>query len=231
MKLTKLFSIFVILLLAAIPVLAENPVVEDQIAIRHANLDQMHYGLSMLGEGFVAYIAQIGGDTTKLQSILDDFNAKRDPLLNANTHAEINVHMDQARILIESFIAEYNTQITAKNGKPAEGLIKAFDNLNQHKDEYDAKIDNYWSVRKEKSIEIYDTQLSQAQEFVDWFKTQGYDTTKLQQILDSIDAKQPELIAAIDERNEIKIQGTLADIAIKVQALGTEADRLLKQGK
>lgn len=230
MKITKLILATLVILLLAFPAYAaDTPVIDAQVAIRHANLERMHLNIALLGEGFVNYINEIGGDTTELNNILDDFDAKLDDLLSADTHKEINDEMTATRTIVEDFKREYDVQFAANNGKEGMGIVRALDNVKAHKDEVDAKEENYWSVRLDQTSIILDTQIQRGEDTIDFFEKRGQDTSALRSNLDDIIAKEADLLSAIQAKKPVEAAAIQLQIGILGNSFVEEADRLLHQ--
>ncbi len=229
----KLFSIFILALLVVSPmVIATTPiiplVVTQQLAIRHADLERTHYRLSLLAEGFTNYIQEIGGDTSELNDLRNQFDDMKDDLLSGSTHTELNQDILKAKGIIDAFVAEYNAQLSAHNGTPSAGTSKALANLVAHKSEAQALDAKFWEVNQENSLEIFDHNMEQAENFIDWMDSHGYDASSLTSILDKIKAKRVPLEQALQQKNPFKVQGTLYEIGVLAQQFGTEADRIIK---
>jgi hypothetical protein len=208
----------------AIPATATDttyPILDNQVAIRQAHIawQAAIYEAKMLAT--VDYFASLNGDTTKLSSILSQFQDKAGQAGSISTHVGLNNLLRDMTDLVRQFREETRTQMAASKGRPVELMAKMNDAVKS--DPQIASLEStYWSTRETNRLADFDTRVSRAQTILDTLKGKGYDTAGPQATLGQISAKRSDLESALASRDNTRIQSVDQSIADLWQTLAQQ---------
>jgi hypothetical protein len=190
-----------------------------QLEARYANLERIAKPLNVTAETMIEYIAEIGGDTTELESIHSAFQSKVNSVRNQKTHIELNELVVDAAQDIKDFGKEYKAQFDAHEGKPLVSLARIVEALSEAKEEIDELTEIYWETRQTNVLQIFDNDVEAAEELLPLFVNHpNYEaiTAKVNEIKEM----RNDLETALESRKELQILDVQTDIWLMVQELG-----------
>ncbi len=213
-----IFLIFLIMLMLATVVHAESNL-DLQLEVRFANLERIARPLEITMDAMASYIGEINGDASKMQELKLTFLQRKSDLRNAKTHPDLDAKVQAAAAVIGEFSNEYKTQFNANKGNALVALKRIGDAWKAAKPEFDQMTDNYWQIRKDNVLKIFDNDVAGGQKLVDVLKNHP-NKQMLQAKLDEIKNKRSELESALSSRNDILIFNVQTQIGLLAQEFG-----------
>ena len=199
-----LLAVFVLCLpVTAAP--ADTPMSTSEISIRQAHLGWMALTREAEMNAAVAYIYPLfETDTARLDALVKDFKKQEALIPAVNSRAGFANITREMRSLTAQFRNESEIQMTRGHGnqKDLSQKIVAATTNNPYILEKKAA---YWDTRRTRQLADYDTWVLSSQGSLDLLKKQGYDTATSQRSLDVIASKRPDLVSALESKDEDRI--------------------------
>ena len=204
-------GIMVLLLLAGClmtPVIAapvDNTPADHHIAVRQAHLDWVALEKDAEMNAALTYVStRYNTNTTYMAGLLAAFRQVEARIPAASTDTDIDRIIADLQLVTRLFRNEGEAQMSI--GQGSWGELNSQILLATANNPYIAEKKNlYWSTRIKGQLSDFDTWAQDAQTELTSLKARGYDTTKAQRALDVTTAKRPELQAALESRNEDRI--------------------------
>jgi hypothetical protein len=204
------FLILVVLAitLTCLPVAAAPPVTPlspGEIGIRQAHLSWISLTREAEMNAALTYIYPLyETNTTRLSTLLADFRTQEALIPATTTLAGFDNLTQNMRSITGVFRDETSAQMTRGHGKwdDLSLLVRASTTNNPYIDE---KKVAYWNTRKVNQLEDFDGWVLDTQGSLDILKKQGYNTATAQRTHDVIASKRPDLVAALDAKNDDRI--------------------------
>lgn len=216
----KILILFLILSLLVVNVSVQaNENLDLQLEVRYVNLDRIARTLEVSMDTLASYISEIKGDTAKLEQYKSEFNAKTKDFRNAKTNSELDAKMQAASSDVGLFWKEYTTQFDANKGNAFVSLKRLGDSLKGAKPELDSLTENYWEVRKDNVLQIYDNDVDGAQKIVNMLQNHKC-ASQINSKLNEIKNARSELESALSSKNDIQIYNIQNKIILMAQELG-----------
>jgi len=203
------------------------PVLDKQVEIRKAHIAWMAAIKKVSMDAVVDYVSEKsnGSGSGKLEQLRTELQQQETNMQTLTTHLAINNALAEMVGTVSGFRQETVSQMGKHNGKYVVLAANIVVALDEHKDELDALEDNYWQVREENSLDIFDVQARRAQAVIDTLEAYEYDITEAQAQLDQIKAERTGLQTALQERSHLKI----AAAYVKIGALSAQLVNTVKE--
>ncbi len=200
----------------------EYPVLDRQVEIRQAHLKWVARIVEISMEAAIDYIDEISGGagTSKLSSLLDDFRDQNEKAGTLTTHVALNNAIRQLTQITNDFNEETQKQMREYNGKNLLLLGRIATALNDNKNGLDKLKEDYWNIKKENVLGIFDIYVDFAQDILDKLGENGYDITEAQKKLDEIKDKRGEVEDALEKEDDIKLFGIYVELVDLSKELG-----------
>lgn len=148
----------------------------------------------------IAYIGDLGEDTTQLEAYKADFVAKQDDLFSA---AENNEPLGQVISEMRAVVKDFRDEAASLIGENKTGAREAVRvALEENEDTFHEMIAEARTVHKAHNLEAFDHAVDKAQERIDEGVAKGFDVTEVQAALDAIKAKRDQWVLVMDDAIE-----------------------------
>ncbi len=185
----------------------EFPILEKQVEIRQAHLKWTAEIMEISMDATIEYVDEVsfGAGTSELSELFDDFKDQTKKTEALTTHVAFNNALRQLRQIITDFRLETREQMTEHNGVGWQLLADIKEALDENKGKIDGLEDEYWEIREDNSLEIFDIWVDWAQNILDKIEDNGYDTIEAQAKLDEIKDERGSLENALKDRDNAEI--------------------------
>jgi hypothetical protein len=220
---------FILVILAVLAIIlpvtaapAETPMSSSEISIRQTHLGWIALTREAEMNAALTYIYPLyETDTTRLDALVKDFK-KQEALIPAVNSREgfDNITRDM-RSITAQFQNESEVQMTRGHGNQRD-LSQKIGAATTNNPYIGEKKAAYWDTRRTRQIADYDTWVLSSQVSLDLLKKQGFDTAQSQRSLDVIASKRPDLVAALESKDEGRILSFNAVLLPLTQAFGQQ---------
>jgi len=203
------------LMTPAIAASVDDPPAGNHIAVRQAHLDWVALEKDVEMNAALTYVStRYNTNTTYLAGLLAAFRQVEARIPAASTDGDIDRIIADLRLITRLFRDEGEVQMGIGHG--SWGELNSQILLATANNPYITEKKNlYWNTRTKGQLSDFDTWAQEGQEELTSLKARGYDTTKAQRALDVTNAKRPELLAALESRNEERINAA-ADLVLSL---------------
>jgi hypothetical protein len=208
---------------------ADNNLMPSEIAIRQAHLDWVALTTEVEMNAAITYISPLySTDTARLNVLLADFKEQEAFIPATTTRAGFEDLTGEMRAVRAQFRNESGIQMTTGYGKwnDLSLQVRAATTNNPYIDE---KQQAYWSVRRTNQLKDFDAWVLDTQASLDLLTKQGFDMAAAQRSLDVIGSKRPDLLAALESKNEDQIASVNGVIRPLTQQLGVQVQEAQAQ--
>ncbi|MFC1769036.1 hypothetical protein ACFLZX_04705 [Nanoarchaeota archaeon] len=198
---------------------AEESILDKQLEIRQANLDTLTKTLEVGMDATIAYVEEIGGDASELESKKAAFLAKRETLRDASNHEILNAGVNELNEQLKSFNQLADSIVKGNpDGVPATWLLQVLAALKENEGPINDLKDEYWSIKQTNVLEIYDEQLAGINELADLIEASGWDMDQIDAKVSKLEELKTDLTDALDSKVELQV------VAVQVKILGTATE-------
>ena len=179
-----------------------TPLTSSEIGIRQAHLSWIALTRDAEMNAAITYIYPLyETNTTRMSALYADFKNQEALIPATTTKAGFDNLTQELRNITGAFRSEIPDQMARGYGKWDDLTLKvrAATANNPYIEEKKAA---YWNIRKANQLNDFDAWVLDAQGKLDILNKQGYDTAPSQRTHDVIVAKRPDLVAALDSKNE-----------------------------
>jgi hypothetical protein len=211
------------LALLCLPVVAaSSPMSTSETGIRQAHLSWVALTRDVEMNAAITYVSPLyETNSTRLITLYSDFKALETRIPATTTQGGFDNLTQEMRSLTAAFRDELAVQMTRGHGKWDDLTLKvrAATTNNPYISENQAA---YWDIRRTNQLRDFDAWVLYSQESLDSLGTQGYPVAAAQRTHDVIVSKRPDLVSALESKNEDRILSVNQVILPLSQQLGQQ---------
>jgi hypothetical protein len=207
----SVFSSLLVILVAAllcVPVCAspaDTPLTPGETGIRQAHLSWIALTRDAEMNAVITYISTLyETNTSRLNTLYTDFRKQEGLIPATTTRQGFDNLTREMKSISAAFRMEIPVQMERGYGNTAT-LTQKVRVATTNNPYIDQKLADYWNLRKTNQLADFDAWVVDSQEKLDALKKLGYDTGPAQRTHDVFVSKRPELVSALDAKDEGRI--------------------------